>query len=611
MRHGNARAPIRAIGSVGTPVVMVLAVLFAGCAESDPPALSSARAPAKAVHSPAEDERLKDLFNAGASAAAKTPARILPRFRDIASDAGIEFRRFNDTVPGRYFLPEIMGGGVAWFDYDADGWLDLYATNGCHLWDPDPSGTQHFDSLYRNLGNGLFQEVSIPSGARDNRYGQGCAVADFNADGFPDLFVGNYGRSTLFVNCGDGTFIDHTTDAGVPLESWSTSPVWVDANDDGYVDLFVVTYLNVTRQNHKTCTYNGTVGYCGPGQWDEVFDDVLFLSLGDGSFQAAPPPAGAENRNSKGLAVAVCDFDGDSRPEIFVANDMAPNFLLTRTPVTGASGPDAPLYRNVADVAGCALSGDGRNQAGMGLACSDFDGDGRVDVFMTGYYHAKNTLYRNLGGLTFEDDSRRTRIAAASFESLGFGAVAADFDHDGDDDLFVANGHVLGPDYQPFEMTQQLLENDGTGLFSDVSAFAGDYFAKPCLGRGVAAGDFDNDGRVDLAVNHLDRPLAVLLNETESPHQFIGIELMAANRIYPAGGRLIVSAGSKRRVIPIVDGESYLSSGDPRIVVGLENITEPVRVEVVWPGRSSQTFERLSPGRYWLLREGQEALARR
>ena len=550
---------------------------------------------------PQKEKELASLLEVNDSA--ETDAHGSPLyFHDVADSSGALFQRFNDTVPDRYFLPEVMGGGVAWLDFDGDGLIDLYATNGCPLWDRDEQQSPHSNQLFRNRGDGQFSPVAVNSRTGDTRYGQGCAVADFNADGFPDLFVTNYGRNTLFVGHGDGTFDDVTVTAGVDDESWGTSAVWLDANRDGLADLFVVNYLNVQRSTHDVCTYGGVTGYCGPGSWDGVADN-LYLNNGDGRFRLSTTDGVVDGKMAKGLAVAVCDFDSDSLPEVYVANDMAPNFLLTQK--NQPSSDDAPgLYHDVAQGAGCAVGGDGRNEASMGVACSDFDNDGMVDIFLTHYFQQKNTLYRNLDGLLFEDNSRRSRAAATSFQTLGFGTVAADFDLDGDNDLFIANGHVLGPKHTPNGMRPQLLENDGRGFFDDASDRCGDYFSQLVIGRGVARGDYDNDGRSDLAVSHVDRSMAVLHNETQVRRHFIGFQLIPVDRVYPVGGRVVVIAADVRHVVPIVGGGSYLSSSDPRIIVGLDENTGPVDVVVQWPGRATETFDNLSSGEYWQLQEG-------
>jgi FG-GAP-like repeat/ASPIC and UnbV len=528
-----------------------------------------------------------------------TPA-IPPRFVNVAEQAGIRFRRFSDIVPDRFFLPEIMGGGAAWIDFDADGRLDLYLADGCSLWTPEPGQTRYVNRLYRNLGDGRFEDVSFLSGTADNRYGQGLAVGDFDADGFADLYVTNFGRNTLLRNNGDGTFDDVTDAAGVGDELWGTSTVWLDVDGDGLLDLYVVNYLNCSKAEHQICLYDGKRGYCGPGRW-QARPDRVYRNQGDGRFVERARFLGLQAPGGKGLAVSVCDFDGDLKPEIYVANDMMPNFLYTRTRVNAGKTKQTTLYREVAEAAGCARSRDGANEASMGIACADFDGDGLVDVFLTHYYQQKSTLYRNLGGLSFEDDSRRTRIAVNSYQTIGFGTAAIDFDRDGFCDLFVANGHVLGPNYGITVLTPQLLKNDGAGRFDDVSKSVGGYFDIPVLGRGVAAGDYDNDGDVDLVVTHVDRPTALLRNDTVTGRNFIGFDLRTRNRIPPIGGRIIVTAGRVQRIVPVTAGGSYLSSGDSRIVVGLGAHRGKVSVAVHWPSGRVDRFPDLSPNVYWQI----------
>lgn len=523
---------------------------------------------------------------------------IRPAFSDVARRMGVDFTFFNDEVAGRYYLPEVMGGGAAWLDYDLDGWLDLYLVDGAPLESPDPLQRQYVNRLFRNGSGVRFDDVTFPARAMHGGFGQGCCVGDFDGDGFPDLYVCNYGANLLLKNNGDGTFQDITDLASVGDPSWSTSPVWADLDDDGLLDLFVTNYLELTLANLKICQYDGKPGYCGPGDY-EAAPDRAYLNNGDGAFTESAERLGLVTPDGKGLALAVADFDGDAKPEIYVANDMAENFLYRRA----ESGPEL-RYENVAKVAGCALSGDGNNEASMGVSCDDFDGDGMVDVFLTHYYSHKNTLYRNLGGLLFEDDSRRTRIAATSFETLGFGTVAFDYDRDGSRDLFVANGHVLGALHTPNEMHPQLLHNDGGGRFEDVSRIAGDYFQELWLGRGAAGADFDNDGDVDLVVTHLHRPVALLRNETRTPHHFIGLDLRTPNRLPPLGGRVVITAGDRRIVVPIVGGGSYLSSGDARLVVGLGEWARAVNVEVAWPSGAVEQFPELAAGRYWRITEG-------
>jgi hypothetical protein len=523
---------------------------------------------------------------------------IRPAFSDVARQLGVDFTFYNDEVEGRYYLPEVMGGGAAWLDYDLDGWLDLYLVNGATLQSTDPPQPQHVDRLFRNGRGVRFDDVTLPALEQRGGFGQGCCVGDFDADGFPDIYVSNYGPNLLLKNNGDGTFQDITDLAAVGDPLWGSSVAWMDLNDDGLLDLFVTNYLDLTLANLKICQYDGKPGYCGPGDY-EAAPDRAYLNNGDGTFTEAAQRLGLTAPNGKGLAIAIADFDGDAKPEIYVANDMEENFLYRRV----GSGSEL-RYENVARAAGCAVSGDGDNEASMGVSCADFDGDGLVDVFLTHYYAHKNTLYHNLGGLLFEDDSRSTRIAATSFESLGFGTVAFDYDQDGARDLFVANGHVLGALHKPNEMHPQLLHNDGRGRFEDVSRIAGAYFEDLWLGRGAAGADYDNDGDVDLVVTHLHRPVALLRNETQTPHHFIGLDLRTPNRQPPLGGRVVVTAGERRMVVPIVGGGSYLCSSDARLVVGLAEWDRAVNVEVFWPSGAVELFRDLPTGQYWRITEG-------
>ena len=527
-----------------------------------------------------------------------------PQFRDVAVDSGVEFAFHTDAVPGRYFLPEIMGGGAAWFDFDRDGWLDLFLVNGDELAAEPQQPKKYADALYRHRGDQHFEEISQPAFAATSGYGQGCAVGDFDADGFEDLFVSGFRTSTLLRNLGDGTFEDATTTttSSTRIQDWGTSVVWLDINDDRNLDLFVVTYLDVTLANRQQCRFNGVPGYCGPGHYEAVVDR-LFLNLGDGRFREAADEVGLAIPEGKGLGVVVLDFDRDGQNEIYVANDMTPNFLFQRQ-----AGGSLPRFRDIAPESGCAVSDMGQNEASMGVTCADFDGNGFYDIFLTHFYAQKNTLYRNLGGLQFEDDSRHSRIAATSFDFLGFGTVAFDYDRDGRSDLFIANGHVLGPEHKPFEMLPQMLHNDGQARFDDVGKLAGDYFRTPHVGRGAAGADYDNDGHLDLLVTHVDRPVALLRNETDTRGHFVGIELRRGDRLPPQGTQVIVEAGSKRIVNMSVGGGSYLCANDPRLLIGLGDWSEAVTVEIRWQSGEVSRHENVPVDRYWLAFEGRELL---
>ncbi len=536
----------------------------------------------------------------GASEAQAAP-EIAPQFAEIASAAGIDFVHFSDPVPGRFFLPEVMGSGVAWFDFDGDGQLDLFFGNGCQLENRPPDQTQHISRLYRNAGNGQFNDVTRDSHGWDNRFAQGCAVGDYDADGFLDLFIACYGDDTLLHNNGDGTFTAVTQTAGTTDDLWSSSAAWFDADADGDLDLYVVNYLDVTLANRKVCQYERRPGYCGPGEYHAV-PDRLWVNQGDGTFVDKLDEYGMNVPNGKGLAITIVDLDKDARPEIYVANDMDSNLLFTRgdSPLAGKGG-DAPAKRwaEVGTAAGCAVSGMGLNEASMGISCADFDGDGLPDLYLTHYFNSKNTFYRNLGGLSFQDDSFRTRAAATSFQSLGFGTVPIDFDRDGQFDLFLANGHVLGPEIPPYEMEPQLLWNQRSARFYDVSPSAGPYFRDKWLGRSAAGAD------LDIAVSHLLRPSSLLRNDTPTSRRFLGFDLRTRDRVPPIGARVEIEHADRVQTLLVQSGGSYLAQSDSRLLAGMGTTTEPVTVTVYWPSGQSQRIERVELDRYWTIYEGE------
>ncbi len=583
----------------------ILLLCHSGCTSDTPsPNTRKAEIPAAGKTSP-EVEASQDNSTGLPILRNPEPPSPQPKFINSALVLGIDFTYYADRVPGRFFLPEVMGGGVGWFDFDGDGWSDLFLMNGSVL-DPStgPPDMRHRYALFRNKLGRQFQDVSQPAAADHSGYGQGCVVGDFDADGFPDIYLTSYGPNVLLHNNGDGSFSDVTDQAGVGDDRWGTSGVWIDLNADGYLDLFAANYMNVTLQNNQACKYGDATGYCGPGRFDGV-PDLVFVSNGDGTFRDGSGELGFNQTAGKGLAVAVGDFDNDQRPDLYVANDMEANFLYTRSdPNPSQRQSSGPTYVNIAESAGCAVSGDGINEASMGIACADFDGDGRTDIYLTHYHQMKNTLYHNLGGMLFEDDSSRTNVAATSFPFLGFGTVPLDYNADGYPDLFVANGHVLGPAYSPNAMPPQLFLNNGRGGFTEVTAFAGPYFGDAWLGRGVAACDFDNDGDTDISVSHLDRPVALLENQTVMDIGFIGFGLSRSDHQSPCCSRVTVTddRGSFTQVLGA--GGSYLSSSDPRLLFAVRSTSGTVKVDVHWPSGRADHFEALSANQYWHVIEG-------
>lgn len=606
MRRQN---PSRRCSSVCSVVALTAALV--GCGKTPPPEVPS-QEPVKAATPPTASPRPD---GPGLPAPDDVAAAVTPVFDNVAKEAGIDFTYDRDVVEGRWLIVEVMGGGVAWVDADLDGWLDLFFTNGGPL-EPGKSPPRSSpDQLFRSRGPDAsgqitFTNVTEAAAIPDGGYGQGVAIGDYDADGFPDIYVTNYGTNLFLHNNGDGTFTDITLSAGVADPAWSTGAFFADLNFDGQLDLYVANFLDQTPANVRACDYGGDIGYCGPGSYRGIQDSV-YISQGDGTFleQSASLGFVEPDGAGKGLATVAADFDHDLRPEVYVGNDMTPNLLYTAGPTGDNDTGQTPSasYREIAVASGCALSDQGENEATMGIVCDDLDDDGLPDLFLAHFHKAKNTLYRNLGGLQFADESRRTRIAATSFDNLGFGSVALDWDRNGLLDLFVTTGHVLGPNAPPEKMAPQLLRRTDRTRFEDVSQeVAGSYFAGLWLGRGVAGGDYDNDGDLDIAVAHNASPSALLANRTDAGGGFLGLELATPSRLPPIGGRVEVVSGKIRMTRPIVAGGSYQASHDPRMLFTLDSPQATATVTISWPsGRVDEMT--LAGNRYWRVVEGSAA----
>ncbi|MBN79992.1 MAG: hypothetical protein CMJ70_07625 [Planctomycetaceae bacterium] len=560
--------------------------------------------------SPAEFEELRNSTPPKERPKPPGPAlSIAPQFVDIASEAGIQFQYFNDEVEGRFFLPESMGGGAAWVDYDGDGCLDLYLVNGSSLQGPGSQSGDFVNHLFRNLGQQKFAEVGVTANGHHKGYGHAVAVGDFDADGFPDLYLTNFGTNTLLHNNGDGTFDDVTDTAGVGDPLWGFGGVWFDIDGDRDLDLFVVNYIDWSFQKSKTCDVNGQPVFCGPGEFSGL-PDRLFINLGNGQFSESAKSFGFAGTVGKGLVALAADLDNDLQPELYVGNDLSPNLLYTRSRpafLLQDSNSASTPFLEIAAAAGAAVDDQGYVEASMGIACGDFDRDGWSDLFLTHFYNHKNTLYRNHGQLRFQDVSKGTQIAQHSYHTLGFGTVTFDYDRDGWLDLFATNGHVLGPNYDPYAMTPQFFRNNGKGQFDDISKSAGTYFRQEWVGRGVAGGDYDNDGDLDLAISHLYKNTALLRNETATDGRpFLGLDLRTADRVPPVGGRVVVTAPNITITKLITAGGSYASTNDPRLLIGLSEAVTQVELDIYWPSGRVDHWSELGTNRYWLIIEGTE-----
>ena len=556
--------------------------------------------------------QLADLRNtpviASGDRAPDAPRRSRSDFVDDAEAVGLRFLFDNGRSP-KWLLPESLSGGVGLIDFDGDGWLDVYCVQGGSLDVPLPAASlvppadrAPGDRLFRNQGNGTFSDVTHQSGidrlAWGRGYGQGVAVGDYDNDGHPDLFLTRLDHYELFRNRGDGTFEDATSRAGLdqPREN-PTSAAFADLDNDGDLDLYVCHYLRWDQAHPPLCKNpQGDHYYCDPALYESVADRVF---RNDGSrFVDVTQTAGFTDVNGRGLGVVAADVDDDNRIDLFVANDGTANFLFHNL--------GGFRFEEDGMTAGVAGNAEGAFRAGMGVAAADLDGDGQIDLLVTNLSGEGTTLYRNLGRGMFADQSAASGILGATRYLTGFGIAVLDSANDGRSDVAIANGHVndFRPLY-PFAMPARLFEGRPGGVLTDVSEQSGHPWTVPRLGRGLAAGDLDNDGRVDLLLMAQDEPLAYFHNRTEPAGHAVTfrIEGTESNRD-GVGARVIVVAGEHRQVAQRLGGGSYLSASDGRLHFGLGAAVLVQSVEVRWPSGRIDRWKDLAVDTGYLLREG-------
>ena len=522
------------------------------------------------------------------------------QFTDITSQAGITFRHV--ASPEKKYIVESMSGGVALFDYDNDGDLDIFLVNSLTV-DLVKSKGKTKSELYRNDGNGKFTEVGVKAGVSDVGWGMGVAVGDYNNDGFEDLYVTCLGPDHLFKNNGNGTFTDVTAKAGVSDPRWSTGASFVDYDHDGYLDLFVSNYVDFDI-NHlpefgqgQTCQYKSIPVQCGPRGLKGA-GDSLFHNNGDGTFTDVSKQAGvADPEGFYGLGVMTSDFDDDGWVDIFVANDSTPNFHYRNN----GDG----TFKEIGFSAGTAVNENGSEQGSMGVTAGDYDHDGKMDLFITNFADEYNTLYHNDGKNSFTDVSYAAKVAAVSLPYVGWGTKFFDFDNDGWVDLFVANGHVY-PQLPSYRQPRLLFRNNRDGTFSEVSAEFGALLTENRASRGVAFGDIDNDGDVDLIVTDLDGSPQLLRNDNGNANNSILIKTIGvkSNRS-GIGARVKVVAGDLTQVDEVRSGDSYLSQSDLRLHFGLEKRTKIDLIEVRWPSGVVDKITGVGVNRIITVKEGQ------
>jgi hypothetical protein len=553
------------------------------------------------------------LLLAGAQApdhSGKTAGKTIAYFVDEAAKAGLSVPNTFGGVDTKKFIIETTGTGVAIFDYDNDGWPDIFVVNGTTL-DPLPGKKPPTNHLYHNNHDGTFTDVTEKAGLVHTGWGQGVCVGDYDNDGYEDLFVTYYGKNVLYHNNGDGTFTDVGEKAHVAGKgAWSTGCAFVDYDRDGRLDLFVATYVDFDIKTapgpgeRASCMWKGVAVMCGPRglPWGS---NLLYHNSGDGTFEDATKKAKIDRTNGHyGFSVSTFDFDDDGWPDIFVACDSTPSVLYHNN--------QDGTFTDVAVVAGAAFNEDGKEQAGMGSTIGDYNGDGRPDIFKTNFSDDTATLYRNDGDGTFDDVTFAAGLGLYT-KYLGWGTMFIDVDNDGWPDLLLINGHVypevdkqhLGSDYQEPRI---LYHNKGNGTFEDISEDAGPGVTTAKSGRGLAVGDLCNDGRMSAVVSNMNAPVSLLVNQVKSGNHWIAFKTVGkkSNRD-GIGAKIRVKAGDRVLVDEVRSGSSYDSNNDMRVHFGLGRNNQVVLVEVLWQSGLTEKFEGFHVEGIHILKEGSGA----
>ena len=520
------------------------------------------------------------------------------RFVDVTGAAGIHFQH-NSGAYGGKLLPETLGSGCGFLDYDADGWQDILLVNSM-----DWAGHKRQRTtlkLYRNNRNGTFTDVTIAAGLDVEMYGMGVAVGDYNNDGFPDIFISCVGQSRLFRNTGKGTFVEVTKASGLlGKQGLSTSAVWFDYDRDGFLDLFVCNYVRWSAEHDVFCSLDGkNKSYCTPEAYrgDTCW---LYHNRGDGTFEDVTASSGIFDSSSKSLGVAMLDFDQDGWPDLLVANDTQPNKLY-RNLHNGK-------FKDVAVEAGLAFSTEGKARAGMGVDVADFDNSGKPGIVITNFDNEMMGLYRYTGR-GYDDIAMQTGLGAASRNTLGFGCVFFDANLDGWLDIAVANGHIdetvrnirgnVG-----YAQPAQLFQNLGGGKFHDVADQLGGGFDKPKVGRGLAVGDYDGDGDLDLLLTTNNGSAYLYRNDVTNSYRSLRFHLVGTTSNRDAIGATVrIFAGGQQQTRMVRTGSSYLSQSELPVTFGMGQLDRIERVVIDWPSGKSEEFKGLKAGKAYQVTE--------
>jgi len=525
-------------------------------------------------------------------------------FRDTAASAGIHFQYFNSDDPrteGKRMF-ETTGGGVAVADFDNNGWPDIYLTQGCR-WPVDETQREFADHCYLNTGRGTFLECSIPSKLLEYGFSQGVSAGDFDNDGFVDLYIANIGRNQLFRNNGDGTFDPVAIESGVIDQSWTTSCVIADLDADGFPDLFDVNYLS-GKEAFETICGTDHPRTCSPATFSGTTQQFCRNS-GDGTWKNMTNEVGIMNLSGKGLGLVVARLTESPVPEVLIANDGIANFFLR---ASNGEENEALQYQETAILSGLAFDREGLSQACMGIAVEDFNADSRLDFLVTNYYEESNTLYVQKPGLLFADETREAGLRSPSLLMLGFGTQSLDADLDGFPDLIVANGHVddFSYDGKAFHMRPQYFHNAGDGRFHErITDRKDSWFSGEYLGRGLARVDWNRDGREDFVVSHLDSPAALVTNESADCGNSLTIRLIGVKCSRDAvGTNVTVTSAGRSRTRQLTAGDGYQASNERMLVFGLADAETAEDVLIQWPSGTEQSLSNLAAGFEYRVIEG-------
>ena len=525
------------------------------------------------------------------------------KFTSVTKEAGIHFKHYDGGRGQRYFI-EPLGAGAAFLDYNNDEFQDIYLVNGADLppfiEERSGRGEPPRNALYRNNGDGTFTDVAIAAGVADTGYGMGCAVGDYDNDGFPDLYVTNFGANVFFRNNGDGTFTDVTTQTGTGDTRWGTSCAFVDYDNNGFLDLYVTNYVKYAIESDQVCMDKGVRVYCDPRLYEGELD-ILYRNNGDGTFTDVTESAGFSGATGRGLAIAWGDYDDDGDMDVYIVNDADQNFLYRNN----GDG----TFTDVSLTAGVGFGEDVDAENGMGADFGDYDNNGYLDLVVTNFQDQTNTLYHNEGGGLFSDVSYTSKIGTISLPYLAWGVSFCDYDNDGYQDLFIANGH-LHENVQAFnpigfyEQPNLLFRNNRDGTFEEVGTDSGSGMHLEKVSRGFAYSDYDNDGDLDLFVTNL-KGTPDLLENRGNQNTWLTLKLTGTHSNRDAiGAQVKVTTGNLTQIREVRSGSSYLSQSDMRLHFGVGKHRRVDRVEIRWPSGLQEQLEGVEANQSLTLVEG-------